>query len=138
MAGWARPLRGVHPVRQLVVAVAGAVEVAVTLGRYLNGGHTTILSAVSRQACLLAWMSWCPSRSVPPRLGWKYGLMTVRPTFRDAYLVEVDGSPVGFVRREGSVWRIFRLGVELGRQPRDAYASREEAGARLVEISGKG
>ena len=58
-----------------------------------------------------------------------------RPTFRDAYLVEDSrgGLYVGVVRRERAVWRILRFGVPDDLQPREAFASREEAGTRLLE-----
>ncbi len=59
-----------------------------------------------------------------------------RPTFRDAYLVDAtgDGFPAGVVRRERNVWRIFRFGIEQANQPREAFATREEAGLRLLEL----
>lgn len=62
----------------------------------------------------------------------------MRPTFRDAYLVETaggDSQPLGFVRRRGAVWYLFLLGVPADEQPREGFATREEAGQRLVEIA---
>ncbi|WP_432548405.1 hypothetical protein [Kineococcus sp. SYSU DK004] len=60
-----------------------------------------------------------------------------RPTFRDAYLVEdsMGGPYVGVVRRDRAVWRIFRFGVPEQEQSREAFASREEAGVRLLEYA---
>jgi hypothetical protein len=60
-----------------------------------------------------------------------------RPTFRDAYWVEIaggDGTPLGFVRRRGAVWHVFLLALAANEQPRDGFATREEAGQRLIEI----
>jgi len=39
------------------------------------------------------------------------------------------------VRRERAVWRVIRFGVPEDQQPREASASREEAGVRLLELS---
>ncbi|WP_432507668.1 hypothetical protein [Kineococcus arenarius] len=60
-----------------------------------------------------------------------------RLTFRDAYLVEdsMEGPYIGVARRDRAVWRIFRFGVPDEQQPREAFASREEAGARLLEYA---
>ena len=60
-----------------------------------------------------------------------------RPTFRDAYLVDAadTGMPAGVVRRERNVWRIFQFGVGAATQPREAFATREEAGRRLLELA---
>ena len=60
---------------------------------------------------------------------------TGRPTFRDAYLVESDGMPVGFVRRRGAVWHVYLLGVPAGEQPTYGFGTREEAGRRLIELA---
>lgn len=62
----------------------------------------------------------------------KIGGMT-RPTFRDAYLVEADEAPVGFVRRERHVWTIYPLGV--AQREAEVFATREEAGKRLVVLA---
>jgi len=60
-----------------------------------------------------------------------------RPTFRDAYLVEesMGGPAVGVVRRDRAVWRVIRFGVSDDRQPREVFATREEAGAHLLELA---
>jgi hypothetical protein len=62
-----------------------------------------------------------------------------RPSFLDAYLVaahSMGASPVGVVRKERNVWRIMRFGVPADQQPREAFATREEAGTRLMELAG--
>ena len=62
---------------------------------------------------------------------------TPRPTFRDAYLVDgiSDTFPAGVVRRDRNVWRVYRFGVATTQQPREAFATREEAGQRLLELT---
>ncbi len=62
----------------------------------------------------------------------------LRPTFRDAYWVEVaggDGEPLGFVRRRGTVWHQYLLGLAASEQPREGFATREEAGQRMIEVA---
>jgi hypothetical protein len=39
---------------------------------------------------------------------------------------------VGVVRRVCTVWRILRFGLPANQQPREAFATREEAGVRLM------
>ena len=61
-----------------------------------------------------------------------------RPSFLDAYLVaenSMGAVPVGVVLRERNVWRILRFGVSSDKQPREACATREEAGVRLMEMA---
>ena len=61
-----------------------------------------------------------------------------RPSFLDAYLVATDsmGSEVvGVVRKSRNVWRIMRFGVSDEKQPRDVFATREEAGQALLALS---
>lgn len=61
-----------------------------------------------------------------------------RPSFLDAYLVaesSMGAVPVGVVRRERNVWRILRFGMPSDQQPREAFATREEAGVRLMEMA---
>ena len=48
----------------------------------------------------------------------------------------MGASPVGVVRKERNVWRIMRFGVPADQQPREAFATREEAGGRLMELAG--
>lgn len=55
-------------------------------------------------------------------------------TFRDAYLVERGGKVVGAVRRDGVVWRVYVLGRGPEAQPTEAFASRAEAGERLLAL----
>lgn len=60
-----------------------------------------------------------------------------RPSFLDAYLVAENsmGAPaIGVVRKDRHVWRILRFGVGADQQPREAFATRQEAGAYLFEI----
>jgi hypothetical protein len=54
----------------------------------------------------------------------------IRPSYLDAYLVaENSGAPPqGAVRRHGHVWRIYLLGSESEEQPREVFATRDEAG----------
>ena len=64
--------------------------------------------------------------------------MTPRPSFLDAYLVATDshGSPpVGAVRKDGHVWRILQFDLPYESQPRDVFATREDAGRRLLELA---
>lgn len=65
--------------------------------------------------------------------------MDPRPSFLNAYLVATDsmGSPpVGAVRKDGHVWRILRFDLPMNKQPRDVFATREDAGRRLLELAG--
>lgn len=64
-----------------------------------------------------------------------------RPSFLDAYLVATAsmGAPLaGVVRKQGNVWRILRFGVAHDEQPRKVFATRREAGTRLLELADKG
>ena len=61
-------------------------------------------------------------------------------SFLDAYLVaenSMDAPPVGVVRKDGNVWRILRFGVPADQQPSDVFATRREAGARLMELASR-
>lgn len=63
-----------------------------------------------------------------------------RPSFLDAYLVATDsmGAPLaGVVRKQGNVWRILLFGVPHDEQPREVFATRRDAGTRLLELAGK-
>jgi hypothetical protein len=63
-----------------------------------------------------------------------------RPSFLNAYLVAENATgapPVGVVRKDRNVWRILRFGVPTDEQPRDAFRTRDEAGARLLELTGR-
>ncbi|MBI1377801.1 MAG: hypothetical protein GC157_10015 [Frankiales bacterium] len=53
-------------------------------------------------------------------------------SFLDAYLVTspAKAEPLGVVRREGKVWRVFLL--RDGPQPRDVFATRRDAGVWLL------
>lgn len=60
------------------------------------------------------------------------------PSFLDAYLVAANsmGAPVvGVVRKDRNVWRIIRLGGPMDQQPREAFATRAEAGRKLMELA---
>ncbi|TDW91090.1 hypothetical protein EV647_4658 [Kribbella sp. VKM Ac-2566] len=64
-----------------------------------------------------------------------------RPSFLDAYLVAENsmGAPmIGVVRKHRNVWRALRFGVGADQQPREAFATREEAGAYLLETEQRG
>lgn len=65
-------------------------------------------------------------------------MTTPRPSYLDGYLVvdSMGSDPVGVVRKERYVCRLFRFGVAPGGQPRDVFASREDAAVRLLEIAG--
>ena len=63
-----------------------------------------------------------------------------RPSFLDAYLVAPDsmGSPaVGAVRKDRTVWRPILFGTPATEQPAIAFATREEAGQRLLQHCGE-
>jgi hypothetical protein len=47
----------------------------------------------------------------------------------------MGGPPVGAVRRDRNVWRILRFDVKTDQQPQEAFAAREESGARLLELA---
>jgi hypothetical protein len=60
------------------------------------------------------------------------------PRFPNAYLVVDDrtgAAPVGVVRKERNVWRILRFDVPGEAQPEDVFATRQEAGARLLALA---
>jgi len=62
----------------------------------------------------------------------------LRPSFLDAYLVaanSMDAPTVGVVRKDRHVWRIMRFGLPVDQQPREAFATREEAGQRLMHLA---
>jgi hypothetical protein len=59
-------------------------------------------------------------------------------SFLNAYLVAENSSgapPVGVVRKDGSVWRILRFGISAEQQPTEVFATRREAGARLMALA---
>ena len=41
---------------------------------------------------------------------------------------------VGVVRKSGNVWRIIRFGVPESEQSREVFATRNDAGRRLIEL----
>ncbi len=60
-------------------------------------------------------------------------------SFLDAYLVaenSIGAPPVGVVRKDGSVWRILRFEIPADEQPSEVFATRREAGARLMPTLG--
>ena len=65
-------------------------------------------------------------------------MTTPTPSFLDAYLVALDSfssPPIGVVRKDRTVWRIYLFGVAMSEQPREAFATRAEAGQRAVELA---
>ena len=46
--------------------------------------------------------------------------------------------PVGVVRKDGNVWRILQFETPGEQQCREAFATRREAGARLLELACQG
>ena len=56
-------------------------------------------------------------------------------SFLDAYVVTspAKAAPLGVVRREGAVWKVFVFDAET--QPKDVFATRREAGAWLLKRS---
>jgi hypothetical protein len=62
------------------------------------------------------------------------------PSFLDAYLVAENSRgapPVGAVRKDGHVWRILQFGIPADQQSQETFATRREAGAKLIELSGR-
>ena len=60
------------------------------------------------------------------------------PSFLDADLVAENSTgapPVGVVRKDRNVWRILRFSIPGDQHPREAFATRQEAGARLLELA---
>lgn len=65
------------------------------------------------------------------------GCMTT-PSFLNAYLVAAnsyDAPARGVVRKDRYVGRIMPFGVPADGQPREAFATREEAGQRVMELA---
>jgi hypothetical protein len=61
-------------------------------------------------------------------------------SFLDAYLVaenSMGAPPVGVVRKDGNVWRAMRFGVPASQQPSEVFATRRDAGARLMELASR-
>jgi hypothetical protein len=61
-------------------------------------------------------------------------------SFLNAYLVAEDSMgapPVGVVRKDGNVWRILQFGIAADQQSSEAFATRREAGARLMELASR-
>ena len=59
-------------------------------------------------------------------------------SFLDAYLVaenSIGAPPVGVVRKDGNVWRILQFGIPMDRQSGEVFATRREAGDRLMELA---
>ena len=60
------------------------------------------------------------------------------PRFLDAYLVaedSPDAPPVGVVRKDRNVWRIIQFRIPDDQQAREVFATRREAGARLLVLA---
>ena len=61
-------------------------------------------------------------------------------SFLDAYLVaenSMGAPPVGVVRKDGNVWRILQFGIPADQQSGEVFATRREAGARLMELAAR-
>jgi hypothetical protein len=59
-------------------------------------------------------------------------------SFLDAYLVaenSMGAPPLVVVRKDGNVWRILRFGIPADQQPREVFATRREAGTRLMQLT---
>ena len=64
----------------------------------------------------------------------------VSMSFLNAYLVaenSIGAPPVGVVRKDGNVWRILRFEIPADDQPSELFATRREAGARLMELASR-
>ena len=62
-------------------------------------------------------------------------------SFLDAYLVaenSIGAPPVGVVRKDGRVRRILQFGIPADQQSSEVFATRREAGARLMELAARG
>jgi hypothetical protein len=59
-------------------------------------------------------------------------------SFLDAYLVaenSMGAPPVGVVRKDGNVWRILQFGIPMDQQSTEVFATRRDAGSRLMELA---
>ena len=63
--------------------------------------------------------------------------MPIKHNYLNAYYDEGDSTEplLGAVRKHGNVWRIYLFGKRADDQPREAFATRQEAGVRLVELA---
>jgi hypothetical protein len=62
------------------------------------------------------------------------------PSFLDAYLVAKDSRgapPVGVVHKDRTVWRIVQFSIPTDEQSGEAFRTRREAGARLLELASR-
>ena len=62
-----------------------------------------------------------------------------KASFLDAYLVATDSMgarPVGLVRKDRDVWRAMRFGAPGDTWLSEVFATRAEAGTRLLEPPG--
>jgi len=55
--------------------------------------------------------------------------------YRDAYIVDYNGKYVGVVRRERNIWRIFQLAPSTRDLSNEGFATRDDAGQRLIELA---
>jgi hypothetical protein len=65
-------------------------------------------------------------------------LQAANEVLLDAYLVaenSIGAPPVGVVRKDRNIWRLLRFGVHADQQPSEVFATRREAGARLMELA---
>jgi hypothetical protein len=59
------------------------------------------------------------------------------PSFLNAYLVAENSKgapPLGVVRKDRKGWRILQFGIPTEQQPGEAFLTRKEAAARLLEL----
>lgn len=59
----------------------------------------------------------------------------INGSFRDAYIVDHHGKYVGVVRRERNIWRIFQLSPSTRDLSNEGFATRDEAGQRLIDLA---
>lgn len=60
---------------------------------------------------------------------------SINGSYRDAYIDEHYGKYVGVVRRERTIRRIFQLSPSTNDLHNEDFATRDEAGQRLIDLS---
>ena len=93
-----------------------------------------VTGLVSRRDSANRRAQWGILRSNAWPSGHNRPMTDLRPTFRDACLVDGPAGYLGAVRRDGHVWSALRFGVTAGEQPAHGFATREEAGKYLLEL----
>jgi hypothetical protein len=79
-----------------------------------------------------------PLRCLPALTRELRGFARRQPGCLDAYLVAENsiGAPlVGVVRKDGNVWSILQFAIPADQQSSEVFATRREAGARLMELA---